>query len=108
MKPGTALPRPVRSRSHTPYYQEEHYIYSENTGALIAVARHEAHDDDDERFANAAYITHAANMYPRLVEALRLCVGKLDAITIREGDGPPPLPWAEVDRARALLAECEE
>ena len=95
MKPSTPLPWAVNRCG----------IYDGDGGLLSATG-----DDDtapEDQLANAAYIVHACNAYPRLVEALRNGIE----------DSCPPLPknhralsdgpkW--VVEARALLRELGE
>jgi hypothetical protein len=56
---------------------------------------------------DAAYIVHAANMYPKLVEALSLAKANLDARaeTRRKWTMNDQANWERID---ALLRECEE
>ena len=50
---------------------------------------------------NAAYLTHAANAYPRLVAALR-------AVSVAEVNGPMIHVTAQTEAAQALLRELGE
>lgn len=56
------------------------------------------------RIGDAEYLTHAANAYPKLVEALRKIVNGFD----RSERGNSPLAGLIADDARALLRELGE
>ena len=86
MKPATPLPWIVDGDEVT-----------DGTGTVADVFG----ETSEDREQNAAYIAHAANMYPKLVEALQWAVERLD-------DNYPVAYCEErMRQARALLAECE-
>lgn len=96
MKPATELPW------HIDHYDglEERILNQEEW--YVASVDLEYGERDD-----AAYIAHACNAYPKLVEALRLCVGQLAYIQSDNSD-PDDMPWPEIDTATQLLAELGE
>lgn len=55
-------------------------------------------------FRNAAYIAHAANAYPRLVEMLQI-VRTIAGMRLEQDDRPE---WAKLKQCDALLAELGE
>ena len=84
MKPSTPLP----------------HIAHGNSVALGWMSEHPGYADvfSDHPYEDAAYLVHAANLYPELVEALeQLCKAASDEWTDS---------WEWFDRARAVLAKC--
>ncbi len=62
---------------------------------------------------DAAYIVHASNAYPKLMQALRDLVVSAETRAVFNGDGVNAVREAAkfikaVDAAKAMLAECEE
>ena len=90
MKPGTPLPFSVREIGVNEYPTGEF-----NTICEVRGADHTGVADHILQF-DAAYIVHACNNYPRLVEALR---------DMTRRDGPS---LSQVDAARAVLRELGE
>ena len=88
-KPATALP----------FYVESDTIVYDNDGRFVAEC-HDANSDigTQTEYQAAAYIAHAANAYPRLIEALR---GIANDVSADFGDCP-------LGKVRALLAELGE
>jgi hypothetical protein len=93
--PATSLPWKLKQDKAAPYSG----IYTE-TGKQIT---HENGATSDE---NAAYIVHAANAYPKLVEALRETLR--DRLTQANLHQLPPGIRARLESARALLRELGE
>ena len=77
MKPSTPLPWTA-------------YALTVNGDSLevceVADHVHADHDNSADAPQNAAYIAHACNAYPRLVEALRSTLGKLADHATRQDD----------------------
>jgi hypothetical protein len=58
---------------------------------------------------NAAYIVHACNLYPELVEALKLCQDSLHyAYCCVDQDHPEEGCIEECKKIHAILAKCKE
>jgi hypothetical protein len=94
--PATPLPWATRKPA-----KANIYTLTDNTAA-IAMATH--HHGTQKQFENAAYIAHACNSYPRLVEALREHIAYL-------GKDVPSYDCGKrrsYDAARALLRELGE
>ena len=89
MKPGTALPwYTAKTGNH------QGLVISERDGENVAVT----YNGDGD----AAYIVHACNAYPRLVEALGELVGIQSAAADRVNN------LEHLRDLEALLRECEE
>jgi hypothetical protein len=65
MKPATKLPW------HLGLKQAERIVYDSNGWAVCNATVYHGKEDAEDCKKNAAYIAHACNAYPKLVEALR-------------------------------------
>lgn len=122
-KPATPLPwvyepNLERGDARTSGYIRERTITAEyaNLGRAVAKAVRFNGSTDQER--NAAYIAHAANAYPRLVEALEIALATVELYT-GNGAQSQPANWprnsnGDIDHevvaknGRALLRELGE
>jgi hypothetical protein len=96
MKPATKLPW------HIGLKQAERIVYDATGWAVCNATVYHVKEDADDCKKNAAYIAHACNAYPKLVEALREIVGSTPG-----GFAGDPLIVARRS-AEALLAELGE
>jgi hypothetical protein len=71
MKPATPLPW------HRGLKQAEQIVYDAKGWAIANATVYHGEADKDECKANAAYIAHACNAYPRLVEAINAALKEL-------------------------------
>ena len=90
MKPATALPW------HLGIKQAEQIVYNEKGWAIANATVYHGHTEREETKANAAYIVHASNAYPRLVAMLGTVIRTADQRN------------EKVKHARALLRELGE
>jgi hypothetical protein len=77
-------------------------VHLEATGPYMERAVRPSVSEAD--IALASYIAHAANAYPKLVEALRLIAGDVDECNGKGGDGYVSI----LARAQTLLRELGE
>jgi hypothetical protein len=103
-RPATPLPwryEPKRDNSASAQQMKDEPI----GGSIMSDDMHVARiwSDTDSPTENAAYLCHAANSYPRLVEVLRDLIGPAQG---GYADGYPD--DGEVDAAKYLLAELGE
>jgi len=95
MKPATELPwETVGGNIHSDTREIVHWRYLTRSGS------------EDEQRADAAYIVHTCNAYPRLIATIESLVTLLNTIQ-EQADGPCPMPWIEIDEAERLLTELE-
>lgn len=101
--PGTPLPW------HLGVKQLERIVYDEKGWAITNATVYHGHADDPDCRNNAAYIAHAANAYPKLVEALR---SAMDAISAEycghDGQCGADVKGCYVRKFAALLRELGE
>lgn len=76
--PATPLPW------HMGVKQAERIVYDASGWAVANATTYHGQADKEETKANAAYIAHAANAYPKLVDALRLASLWVDAEAAKE------------------------
>jgi hypothetical protein len=93
MKPATKLPW------HLGLKQAERIVYDATGWAVCNATVYHGKEDAGDCQKNAAYIAHACNAYPKLVEALR------EQISQYIGDFGPDHPATKI---RVLLAELGE
>ncbi len=82
--------------------RKHHQVWGDNRNRLIAEVRQLSGPNGFESSQDAAYIAHAANAYPKLVEALK---GALAAL---EFNGLLSDQYDAHSKRRALLAELGE
>lgn len=102
-KPATPLPW------HLGVKQAERIIYTQDGWAVANATVYHGHEDAEDCKRNAAYIAHAANAYPRLVEALRKLEAeankvRVNMVNVKEGRAL----GESVNDAAALLRELGE
>lgn len=106
-----AAPLPWRAQEWTSHAASTVVIDDQQspTGVSI-VAECEAYDPTD-RVRDAAYIAHAANAYPKLIEALRALQQRMDGCQlgpVNGGRDEADAIAAEAEESRALLRELGE
>jgi hypothetical protein len=95
MKPGTP----------TPWVRIGEEVYTPDNQIMVCEARD---GSEDYREQNAAYIAHAANLYPELVEALEGLFRECTMVHNRWGEGYNQREAdAAVTAARAVLAKAK-
>jgi hypothetical protein len=96
MKPATPLP--WKANTSGPAGRRALYIYGGENYCIAGLG-----DRVDAQKANAAYIVHASNTYPKLVEALREVLAAHDNEMAHGGQ-----VYTEGEAIRALLTEAEK
>ena len=94
-KPATALPWETAVNGEEPPQWD---VCAANGGDMVA----DLMNMPDTGEQDAAYIVHAANAYPRLVEALRNLKEQVECMNAQQAFG------RDYDEARALLRELGE
>lgn len=106
MKPATALPWTVTPDPEA-HDGEMDIVSAQGCPASehwFIASTYGIDDEGDDSRRNAAYIAHAANAYPKLVEALRVAIKEADGWFDDSRGGP----CEDVDSCRALLRELGE
>lgn len=102
-QPATPLPWHFGPRA------AERIVYDEKGWAIANATVYHGRADDGDAKANAAYIAHAANAYPKLVEALQGLFEQCAMVHKHWGEGCNRRQADEAQKeALALLSELGE